>query len=84
VKSTVLAPTLYVTVPVGDTHGRVQATVKLAAERVAGDMSLLNTALMAVLLGTPVVGPGVVVAGTVIVTRGRDKSALAPVVNVHT
>ena len=59
-------------------------TVKLAAVIVAADISSLNAALIAVLLGTPVVGPGAVVVGTVKVTLGFVALALEPVVNVHT
>ena len=59
-------------------------TVKLLALRLAGLMSSLNTALIRELLGTPVVGPGVLVAGTVNVTRGRVELPAAPVVKVHT
>jgi hypothetical protein len=50
---------------------------------VAGDMSSLNAALMAELAGTPVVGPGLSVAGLVSSTLGRVVSTVAPVVNVH-
>ena len=84
VKSAVREPTSYVTVPAGETHGLTQVTVKLVALKVAGVISSLNTALIVVLLGTPIVGPGEVVAGTVSVTRGRVALAATPVVNVHT
>jgi hypothetical protein len=47
---------------------------------VLGDISLVNTAVIAVLTGTPVVEPVFAVAGTVKVTLGRVKSAVAPVV----
>jgi hypothetical protein len=55
--------------------------VKLAAVIVAGAMALLKTAMIAVLAGTASVGPGIVVAGTVVTTRGRVASAVAAVVN---
>jgi hypothetical protein len=51
---------------------------------VAGFISSLKLATIAVLLGTPGVGPGIVVTGTVNVTRGRVVSDVAPVVNLHT
>jgi hypothetical protein len=70
-------------VPVGETQGAVQVTVKVVAFMVAGDMSSLNAALMAELAGTPVVGPGLSVAGLVSSTLGRVVSSVAPVVNVH-
>jgi hypothetical protein len=38
---------------------------------VAGDISSLNATVIIVLVGTPRVGPGIVVAGTVAVTVGR-------------
>jgi hypothetical protein len=44
-------------------------------------MSSLKAAVMAELAGAPAVGPGVVVAGSVISTVGRVVSAVAPVVN---
>jgi hypothetical protein len=47
-------------------------------------MSSVNTALIAVLVGTPAVGPGDVVAGRVSVTRGRVVSATSPVLNFQT
>src|SRR5450759_2888049 len=50
---------------------------------VAGAISLLNVAVIAVLTNTPVVGPGLVVAGMVLVTVGRVISASRPVVKVH-
>ena len=78
-KIAVLAPRSKRTEPAGDTQGNVQVTVKLAAVIVGGDISSLNTALIEVLLGTPTVGPGVVVAGTVNITLGLVVSALAPV-----
>jgi len=58
--------------------------VKVAAVIVAGFISSLKLATIAVLLGTPGVGPGIVVTGTVNVTRGRVVSDVAPVVNLHT
>jgi hypothetical protein len=51
---------------------------------VAGAISSVKIALMAVLPGTPVVGPGVEVAGTVSTTRGRVESGAAPVVKRQT
>jgi hypothetical protein len=69
---------------VGDTHGVVQVTVKLLAVSVAGNMSSLKAAVIAVLVVTPGVGPGVVVAGEVTVTDGRVVSGAALVVNVQT
>jgi hypothetical protein len=51
---------------------------------VAGAIASVKVAVIAELTGTPVVGPGVVVAGTVSVTPGRVVSAEAPVVNFHT
>jgi hypothetical protein len=63
----------------------VQVTVKVAPLIVAGAMSLVKVALMALLLGMPVVGPGIVVAGKVVDTRGRVRSAGdATVVNFQT
>ncbi len=62
----------------------MQLSVKLLAPKVAAAMSSVNTALRAALVATPVVGPGVVVAGTVSATRGRVVSASTPVVNCHT
>ena len=51
---------------------------------VAGEMSSVNTAEMAVLVATPVVGPGVVVAGTVEITPGRVVSAVNAVLKLQT
>ena len=59
-------------------------TVKLAPLIVAGAISSEKTAVIAVLVGTPVVGPGMVVAGIVIVTLGLVVSGANPVVNVQT
>jgi hypothetical protein len=59
-------------------------SVKLVAVIVAGAIDVLNTAVMAVLVGTAAVGPGLVVGGTVIVTLGRVTLAVTPVVNCHT
>jgi hypothetical protein len=60
----------------------VQVTVKFAPITVAGAKFLVNVAVIAELLGTPRVGPGVLVAGLVINTRGRVTSAgVATVVN---
>jgi hypothetical protein len=70
-------------VPVGATQGAAQVNVKLVAVIVAGAIALLKTTAIAELLGTPVVGPGVVVAGTVVTTRGRVASEVAAVVNVQ-
>jgi hypothetical protein len=74
VNTAVLAPAEYLTPPVGETQGNVHVTVKLVPMIVAGAMSLVKTALMAELLGTPGVGPGMVVAGLVTDTRGRVTS----------
>jgi len=65
---------------VGDTHGAAQVTVKLVVVNVAGDMSSLKAAVIAVLVVTPDVGPGFVVTGVVTVTDGRVVSGVAPVV----
>ena len=46
-------------------------------------MSSVNAAVMAVLAAVPVVGPGALVAGTVITTRGRVVSGAMPVVKLH-
>ncbi len=64
-------------------HGAAQVTVKLAAVIVAGAMSSVKAATMAVLVAKPVVGPGSVVAGTVVVTWGRVVSGAAAVVKVQ-
>src|SRR5688572_4741353 len=47
-------------------------------------MSSVNVAVTAVLAGTPAVGPGVLVAGTVSATRGRVVSGATPVVKLQT
>ena len=47
-------------------------------------MSSLNVAEIAVLLATPLVVPGMVVTGTVTITRGRVTSGAGAVVKVHT
>jgi hypothetical protein len=47
-------------------------------------MGSVKAAEMAELMDTPVVGPGMVVAGTLRVTRGRVVSGVRPVVKVHT
>ena len=59
-------------------------SVKLAPLIVAGAISSENTAVIAVLVPTPVVSPGIVVAGMVIVTLGLVVSGAKPVVNVQT
>jgi hypothetical protein len=51
---------------------------------VAGAIFSVKAAEIAVLVTTPVVGPGFVVAGTVSVVLGRVVSGVAPVVKVHT
>ena len=43
-------------------------------------MSLLNTAATEAFVGTPSVGPGLVVRGEVLDTRGRFVSAVVPAV----
>ena len=58
----------------------MQVTVKLAAVIVAGAILLVKIAVTARLLGTPVVGPGIVVAGAVENTRGRVTSRGVPTV----
>jgi hypothetical protein len=84
VNTAVFALTEYFTLPVGETHGAVQVTVKLVPVIVAGAKLFVKTAIMAELLGTPTVGPGVVVAGEVMDTRGRVRSEGEPtVVNCH-
>ena len=70
--------------PAGATQGAAQVTVKLVPVIVAGAMSSVKTAVMAVLAGTPAVGPGLVVAGTVSATLGRVVSGATPVVNRQT
>jgi hypothetical protein len=69
--------------PAGETHGAAQVTVKLLALIVAGAILLVKMAVMALLLGTPRVGPGIVVAGTVNEIWGRVASVVAAVVNCH-
>jgi hypothetical protein len=54
------------------------------AVSVEGSISSLKVAVIAELVKTLRVGPGVVVAGTVIVTSGRVVSAAKLVVKVHT
>lgn len=65
-------------------QGAGQVTVKLDALIVAGAMSSEKVAVTPVLVATPVVGPGLDVAGTVSVTLGRVVSVADPVVNVQT
>ena len=72
------------TIPVGETQGAEQVTVKLVPFTVAGAMSSENTAETVVLVATPTVGPGVDVAGIVSVTLGRVVSGAMPVLKVHT
>ena len=67
------------TIPVGDTQGAEQVTVKLAPLTVEGAISSEKTAETVVLVATPVVGPGAVVAGMVSVTLGRVVSGARPV-----
>jgi hypothetical protein len=47
-------------------------------------MSSVKTALIALLVDTPAVGPGAVVAGTVNDTLGRVVSGTTPVLNCQT
>ena len=68
----------------GFTHGAGHLTVKLPALIVAGAISSLNAAVIAVFVATSAVGPGIVVTGTVDVTMGRVVSGAIPVVKVHT
>jgi hypothetical protein len=68
-------------VPAGETQGAAQVTVKLDAVIVRGFMSSENTAVIAVLVGAPGVGPGTDVAGTVSITVGRVVLGATPVVN---
>ena len=58
--------------------------VKLAPLMVVGAIDSVKVAEIAELLGTPVVGPGAVVTGTVNWTLGRVVSVVAPVVKCHT
>ena len=81
VNTTVRVPTVYTSKPAGAAQGTGHVTTKDAAVIVAGTTSSVNSAEIATLVGTPVVGPGVVVAGTVDTTRGRVASVVAPVVN---
>jgi hypothetical protein len=74
----------YVTAPTGLAQGAAQVTVKLVPVSVAGVTSSLKMALIVELFGTPVVGPGIVVTGEVVITVGRVVSSAKPVVNVHT
>lgn len=55
-------------------------TVKVAGKNVAGAMDSVNTAMIDEFIGAPVVGPGVVVAGAVSVTRGLIASGEVPAV----
>jgi hypothetical protein len=71
-------------VPAGDTQGAAHVTVKVAVVIVAGFISVVKAASMAELVGTPVVGPGMVVTGAVDVTPGRVVADDAPVVKCQT
>jgi hypothetical protein len=84
VKTAVRLLVTYVTTPTGLMHGVGQVTKKFVVVIVAGATSSLKIALIAELLGTPVVGPGIVVIGAVAVTVGRVVSEVRPVVKVHT
>ena len=64
-------------------QGAVQVTVKLVFETLAGAIFSEKAALIAILAGTPTVGPGAVVAGTVDATRGRVASTALPVVKIQ-
>ena len=66
--------------PAGETQGGAQVRVKLAVFRLPGAIASVKTALTAVLAGTLINGPGLVVAGTVKETRGRVVSEVIPVV----
>ncbi len=79
-KTAVLLSAEYDTVPAGETQGPAQVTVKLGATIVAGAMDSVNTAITDALVAAPVVGPGLVVAGEVSVTRGLIVSAAVPAV----
>ena len=81
VNTAVRVPTVYASTPAGATHGTGHVTTKLALVIVAGTTSSVNSTEIATLVGTPAVGPGVVVTGTVDATRGRVASVVAPVVN---
>ena len=59
-------------------------TVKLAPLMVVGAIFSVKAAVTDELMGTPVVGPGVVVAGTVSNTLGRVVPNVTPVVKCHT
>ncbi len=64
---------------------RCRWSVKLPAPMLAGFMSSVNVAVTAVLAGTPVVGPGTVVArNRQRHARGRVVSGAIPVVKRHT
>ena len=67
----------------GGVQGAAHTRVTLATLMVAGAISLVKTALMAELVGTPAVIPKGVVTGTVSTTRGLVVSGAAPVVNCH-
>jgi hypothetical protein len=58
--------------------------VKLVPLIVLGAMSSVKTATIEEFVAAPAVGPGLVVAGTVRLTRGLVESGSGPVVNVHT
>jgi len=68
----------------GAVHGAAQVSVKVLPVIDAGAMSSVNTAEIALLVATPAVGPGLVVAGTVSETLGRVVSARTPVVKRQT
>jgi len=59
-------------------------TVKLLALMVDGAIASVNATVIAEFVGTPAVGPGVVVVGTVSSTPGRVRLAVPPVVNTQT
>lgn len=61
----------------------MQVTAKLAVVKVAGAICSVKVAVIEELIGTPVVGPGVVVAGTVRNTEGLVVSGAEPVVKLH-
>jgi hypothetical protein len=67
-------------VPAGEVQGAAQVTVNEVAEIVAGAMASVNTAAIDALVGAPAVGPGVLVAGVVNVTRGLIASGAEPAV----
>ena len=70
--------------PAGETQGASQVRVKLPALSVAGAMSSLKVAEIAVFVGALGVGPGIVVTGSVEITRGRVRSGATPVVKRQT